>query len=169
MKSLYVGMGCFWGAEKKFWQVPGVAETEVGYQGGDFGPADYRTVCTGRTGHAEMVRVTYDEGIVPTREILRVFWENHDPTTPDRQGNDIGSQYRSVVYWTDEEQRAEVERTLREFGEVLTAGGLDPITTEIDDAAAHPFHPAEEYHQKYLLKNPNGYDCHAHTGFHLPR
>lgn len=168
MKTLYVGMGCFWGAEKKFWQVPGVVETEVGYQGGNYGPADYRTVCSGITGHAEMVKVVYDEQVVPTREILRVFWENHDPTQGNRQGNDIGTQYRSVVYWTDEEQHAETLKTAQEFGAVLAAGGLDPITTEFDDAAKHPFHPAEEYHQKYLQKNPNGYDCHAHTGFFLP-
>ena len=169
MKTLFVGMGCFWGAEKKFWSLPGVVETEVGYQGGDFGPADYRTVCTGRTGHAEIVRVTYDEALVPTREILRVFWENHDPTQGARQGNDVGTQYRSAVYWTDDEQRAEVERTHREFGAVLTAAGLDPITTELGDAATRPFYSAEEYHQKYLQKNPNGYDCHAHTGYHLPK
>ena len=168
MKTLYVGMGCFWGAEKKMWQIPGVVETEVGYQGGHYGPADYRTVCSGITGHAEMVKVVYDEAIVPTREILRVFWENHDPTQGNRQGNDIGTQYRSVVYWTDDEQRAEVEKTAAEFSAVLTAGGLDPITTEFDDAAKHPFHPAEEYHQKYLVKNPHGYNCHAHTGFYLP-
>ena len=161
MKTLYVGMGCFWGAEKKMWQIPGVVETEVGYQGGHYGPADYRTVCSGITGHAEMVKVVYDEAIVPTREILRVFWENHDPTQGNRQGNDIGTQYRSVVYWTDDEQRAEVEKTAAEFSAVLTAGGLDPITTEFDDAAKHPFHPAEEYHQKYLIKNPGGYTCHV--------
>ncbi len=168
MKTLYLGMGCFWGAEKKFWQVPGVVETEVGYQGGDYGPADYHTVCTGRTGHAEMVKVVYDESLVPTREILRVFWENHDPTSGDRQGNDVGSQYRSVVYWTDDVQQEEVERTLDQFAHVLFAGGLGPITTETDAADAHPFYAAEEHHQKYLQKNPHGYDCHAHTGFHLP-
>lgn len=169
MKTLYVGMGCFWGAEKKMWQLPGVVETEVGYQGGTYGPADYRTVCSGITGHAEMVKVVYDETVVPTREVLRVFWENHDPTQGNRQGNDIGTQYRSVVYWTDDEQRADVEQTYREFAAVLNAGGLDPITTEFDDAAHHPFYAAEDYHQKYLQKNPNGYDCHAHTGFYLPK
>ena len=168
MKTLYVGMGCFWGAEKKFWSVPGVIETEVGYQGGGFGPADYRTVCSGITGHAETVRVTYDEQVVSTREILRVFWENHDPTQGNRQGNDIGTQYRSCVYWTDDEQRDEVARTYDEFGRVLAAGGLEPITTEFGPAADKPFFPAEEYHQQYLRKNPHGYDCHAHTGFFLP-
>ena len=168
MKTLYVGMGCFWGAEKKFWSVPGVIETEVGYQGGEYGPADYRTVCSGITGHAETVRVTYDESVVSTREILRIFWENHDPTQGDRQGNDIGTQYRSCVYWTDDEQLAEIMRTFDEFGQVLAAGGLDPITTEFGPAANNPFFRAEEYHQQYLRKNPNGYDCHAHTGFFLP-
>lgn len=161
-------MGCFWGAEKKFWTVPGVVETEVGYQGGDFGPADYPTVCTGRTGHFESVRVTYDEQIVTTRDILRVFWENHDPTQGDRQGNDVGSQYRSAVYWSDDEQLAEIMRTYDEFGQVLLAAGLDPISTEFGAAANNPFYAAEEYHQKYLQKNPNGYDCHAHTGYRLP-
>ena len=106
--------------------------------------------------------------LLPTREVLRTFWENHDPTQGDRQGNDIGTQYRSLVYWTDDEQRAEVARTYAEFASVLQAGGLGPITTEMDAAGGHPFFPAEEYHQKYLQKNPNGYDCHAHTGFFLP-
>lgn len=168
MKTIYVGMGCFWGAEKRFWSVPGVTGTEVGYQGGHVADPDYRLVCTGRTGHAEMVRVDYDERLVSTRDILRVFWEHHDPTQGNRQGNDIGTQYRSVVYWTDDEQRAEVERTHREFAAVLAAAGLGPITTEMDDAAHHPFHRAEEYHQQYLRKNPHGYDCHALTGYHLP-
>lgn len=169
VKTLYVGMGCFWGAEKKFWSVAGVVDTEVGYQGGDYGPADYRTVCSGITGHAETVRVTYDETVVSTREILRVFWENHDPTQGDRQGNDIGSRYRSCVYWTDDEQRLEIVRTYDEFGQVLDAAGLGVITTEFGPAVHNPFHPAEEYHQEYLRKNPGGYDCHAHTGYFLPR
>lgn len=168
MKTLFVGMGCFWGAEKKFWNLPGVIETEVGYQGGDYASPDYRTVCTGRTGHAEVVRIGYDESQVSTRDVLRVFWENHDPTQGDRQGNDIGSQYRSLLYWSDADQEAECRLTAREFGEVLAAGGLGPITTELGSADGKVFWPAEEYHQKYLQKNPNGYDCHAHTGYHLP-
>ena len=168
MKTIYLGMGCFWGAEKKFWQLPGVVSTQVGYQGGGPEPTDYRTVCTGRTGHAEVVRVDYDETAVSTREVLRVFWENHDPTQGDRQGNDIGSQYRSTVFWCDDEQRQVAEQTRDEFAPVLAAGGMGPITTEIAPATGLPFHVAEDYHQKYLQKNPNGYDCHGHIGFFLP-
>ena len=167
-KTLYVGMGCFWGAEKKFWSLPGVIETAVGYQGGHVANPDYRLVCTGTTNHIEVVKVVYNEAEISTREILRVFWENHDPTQGNRQGNDIGSQYRSAILYTDEEQRDEANLTKTQFGEVLTNAGLDPITTEILDASAFPYWDAEEYHQKYLKKNPNGYDCHAHTGYSLP-
>ncbi|MEY4322759.1 MAG: peptide-methionine (S)-S-oxide reductase MsrA [Actinomycetota bacterium] len=168
LQTLYVGLGCFWGAEKKFWNTPGVVETEVGYQGGHGIRPTYREVCTGLTGHAENVKVVYDESIISTRDILRIFWENHDPTQGNRQGNDIGTQYRSVVYWTNEKQELVVRETLASFSSILTTAGLDPITTEIGNADQHTFWPAEEYHQKYLQKNPNGYDCHAHTGFHLP-
>ena len=169
VKTLYVGMGCFWGAEKKFWQLPGVIETEVGYQGGSAIRPTYREVCTGHTGHAEVVKVVYDTDVVSTRTVLATFWENHDPTQGNRQGNDIGTQYRSVVYWTDESQQLEVLSTLEEFGEVLAGAGLGPITTEVGSADQHTFWPAEEYHQKYLKKNPNGYDCHSSTGHFLPK
>ena len=169
IKTLYVGMGCFWGAEKKFWQLPGVIETEVGYQGGSAIRPTYREVCTGHTGHAEVVKVVYDTDVVSTRTVLATFWENHDPTQGNRQGNDIGTQYRSVVYWTDESQQLEVLSTLEEFGEVLAGAGLGPITTEVGSADQHTFWPAEEYHQKYLKKNPNGYDCHSSTGHFLPK
>ena len=169
VKTLYVGMGCFWGAEKKFWQLPGVIETEVGYQGGSAIRPTYREVCTGHTGHAEVVKVVYDTDVVSTRTVLATFWENHDPTQGNRQGNDIGTQYRSVVYWTDESQQMEVLSTLEEFGQVLAGAGLGPITTEVGSADQHTFWPAEEYHQKYLKKNPNGYDCHSSTGHYLPK
>ena len=169
LKTLYVVMGCFWGAEKKFWQLAGVVETEVGYQGGDAIRPNYREVCTGLTGHAEVVKVVYDAHLVTTREVLAVFWENHDPTQGNRQGNDIGTQYRSAIYWTDEEQQHEVLKTIEEFGQVLAAAGIGPITTEIGPAEQHTFWPAEEYHQKYLQKNPNGYDCHSSTGHFLPK
>lgn len=171
--NLYVAMGCFWGAEKRMWQIPGVAATRVGYMGGHVPDPDYRLVCTGRTGHAEVVEITYDPQAVPTLEILRVFWENHDPTQGNRQGNDIGTQYRSAAYWTTAEQEQLLERTRTAYDEVLRRDGFDPITTEIapaltDGETVRPFWLAEEYHQKYLVKNPRGYDCHAHTGILLP-
>ena len=168
MQTIYVGMGCFWGAEKRFWSTPGVIHTEVGYQGGTMPNPDYKLVCTGRTGHAEIVKVDYDESVISTRAVLKVFWENHDPTQGDRQGNDIGSQYRSAVYCTNPEQLAIAQQTKTEFADVLRAAGLPEITTEIADANSLPYWPAEEYHQKYLQKNPNGYDCHALTGYNLP-
>lgn len=168
MQTIYLGMGCFWGAEKKFWAVPGVISSSVGYQGGDSPDPDYRTVCGGRTGHAEVVEVVYDESVVSTREILRIFWENHDPTQGNRQGNDIGTQYRSAIYWTTAEQEVVARKTMAEFGAILQAAGIGPITTEIRAAAEVKYWLAEDYHQKYLQKNPNGYDCHAHTGFFLP-
>ena len=168
IQTLYVGMGCFWGAEKKFWQLPGVVETSVGYQGGHAIRPTYREVCTGLTGHAEVVKVVYDESQVSTRDVLKVFWENHDPTQGNRQGNDIGTQYRSVIYWTTDEQELVVRETLAAFGKVLSLNGIGVITTEIGKAEAHTYWPAEDYHQKYLQKNPNGYDCHSSTGFVLP-
>lgn len=168
MQTIYLGMGCFWGAEKKFWALPGIIETEVGYQGGDYPNPDYRTVCGGRTGHAEVVKVVYDENQISTRDVLRVFWENHDPTQGNRQGNDIGTQYRSAVYWTNDAQATEVQQTYSQFEAVLKQAGIGPITTEMRTAEDLTFWSAEEYHQKYLKKNPNGYDCHAHTGFYLP-
>lgn len=168
MQTIYVGMGCFWGAEKKFWSLPGVLETEVGYQGGDFAKPEYRTVCSGRTGHAEIVKIVYDESVISTRQVLKVFWENHDPTQGNRQGNDIGTQYRSAIYWTNEAQAEIVRSTANEFGDILISAGVGAITTELRSADGLTFWAAEEYHQKYLQKNPNGYDCHAHTGFYLP-
>ena len=172
---LYLGMGCFWGAEKRLWQLPGVHTTAVGYQGGTTPYPTYREVCTGMTGHAEMVLVAYDPEVVGTLDVLRVFWENHDPTQGMRQGNDVGTQYRSAVYWTTPEQHALVERSARAYDEVLRAEGLDAITTELAPAVDHGevvrhFYYAEPYHQQYLAptKNPHGYDCHAHTGILLP-
>lgn len=168
LKTLYVGMGCFWGAEKKFWQLTGVTDTAVGYQGGSAIRPSYQEVCTGLTGHAEVVKVDYDESVISTRDILKTFWENHDPTQGNRQGNDIGTQYRSTIYWTDEAQEIEVLNTLNDFSAVLADAGLGPITTEVGPAEQHTFWPAEEYHQKYLQKNPHGYDCHSSTGYRLP-
>jgi peptide-methionine (S)-S-oxide reductase len=173
--TLYLGMGCFWGAEKRLWVLPGVFTTAVGYQGGTTPHPTYQEVCSGRTGHAEMVMVAYDPAAVPTLDILRVFWEHHDPTQGMRQGNDVGTQYRSALYWTTAEQRSLAERTARAYDEVLRAEGFDPITTELapaveDAAIVRPFYAAEAHHQQYLAptKHPHGYDCHAHTGVLLP-
>ncbi len=173
--TISLGMGCFWGAEKRLWQLPGVHTTAVGYQGGTTPYPTYQEVCTGRTGHSESVLVAYDPAVVPTIEILRVFWENHDPTQGMRQGNDVGTQYRSAVYWTTPEQQDLAERSARAYGEVLRREGFDPITTELAPASAgstgpvqQRFYYAEPYHQQYLHKNPHGYDCHAHTGILLP-
>lgn len=171
--SLYLGMGCFWGAEKRLWQLRGVHTTAVGYQGGTTPHPTYEEVCTARTGHAEMVMVAYDPSVLGTVDVLRVFWENHDPTQGMRQGNDIGTQYRSAVYWTTPEQQHLVERSAAAYDEVLRSEGFDPITTELGPAVdggelVRPFYYAEPYHQQYLHKHPHGYDCHAHTGILLP-
>ncbi len=165
---IYFGMGCFWGAEKKFWPIPGVVATAVGYLGGTAQQPTYQQVCTGRTGHAEVVLVAYNPDLVSTYDLLKVFWENHDPTQGNRQGNDVGSQYRSSVYWTTDTQRDLIKQTSLSFNEVLLARGFDPITTEFSAAQDQKFWLAEDYHQQYLIKNPNGYDCHAHTGILLP-
>jgi len=171
--TLYLGMGCFWGAEKRLWQLPGMHTTAVGYQGGTTPHPTYQEVCTARTGHTEMVLVAYDPSVVSTIDVLRVFWENHDPTQGMRQGNDVGTQYRSAVYWTTPEQQSLVERSAAAYDDVLRAEGFDPITTELGPALAagevvRHFYYAEPHHQQYLAKNPHGYDCHAHTGILLP-
>jgi len=149
------GMGCFWGAEKKFWQLPGVFTTAVGYSGGDVKQPSYRDVCTGRTGHAEVVRVVFDPAQVTYAQLLKAFWENHDPTQGMRQGNDVGTQYRSAIYTHSPAQRDAATRSLAEYQAALGKHGYGSITTEIKDAP--PFYYAEDYHQQYLAKNPNGY------------
>ena len=166
--QLFVGMGCFWGAERKFWRLPGVFTTAVGYQGGFTPYPTYEEVCTGRTGHAENVLIVYNPDQTSTYDILRTFWENHDPTTGYRQGNDVGTQYRSVVYCTTAEQLDLAHGTAEAFAPVLAADGWGTITTEIAMADDKPFYYAEEYHQQYLHKVPNGYDCHSATGLTLP-
>ena len=167
-ERIYLGMGCFWGAEKKFWQVPGVVCTAVGYMGGTAEDPTYPLVCTGSTGHAEIVLVVFDPAVVTTFDVLKVFWENHDPTQGNRQGGDIGTQYRSAVYWTTPEQEQLVRKTAGIYNDVLVSKGFDPVTTELDTADGKTFWYAEDYHQQYLIKNPDGYDCHAHTGILLP-
>lgn len=167
-RTLYVAMGCFWGAEELFWQIPGVIATNVGYQGGTTTSPSYEAVCTGMTGHAETVRVTYDPTQVDELTLLKAFWENHDPTQGMRQGNDVGSQYRSVIFWTTPEQRELAEQTKQVYDAVVQAKGYPAITTEIEPAADHEYFEAERYHQKYLIVHPNGYRCHANTGIALP-
>jgi len=167
LRSVVFGLGCFWGAEELFWQTEGVWTTAVGYSGGFTPHPTYEEVCTGRTGHTESVLVVFDPDAVTFDELLARFFEVHDPTQGMRQGNDIGTQYRSAVYYTDESQRAAAERAKAVFSEHLAGRGIGPVTTEI--APAGPFYYAEDYHQQYLAKNPNGYRCHAATGVEFPR
>jgi peptide-methionine (S)-S-oxide reductase len=155
MEVAVFGMGCFWGVERIFWKLPGVHSTMVGYAAGFTPNPTYEEVCTGRTGHNEVVRVVYDPKVVSYEELLRAFWEGHDPTQGMRQGNDRGTQYRSGIYVMDEAQREAAERTKRAYQERLGAAGYGAITTEVVEAG--PFHMAEDYHQQYLHKNPRGY------------
>ncbi|WP_029291851.1 peptide-methionine (S)-S-oxide reductase MsrA [Cellulomonas sp. HZM] len=160
---LYVAMGCFWGAERSLWQLPGVVTTAVGYQGGFTPNPTYEEVCTGQTGHTEAVLVAYDPKVLSHADLLRHFWEQHDPTQGFRQGNDAGTQYRSAIYTTTDEQAAVAAATREEFAPRLAAAGFGDITTEIRTAEeAGPFYYAEGYHQQYLDKNPNGY-CPVHA------
>ena len=160
------GLGCFWGAERMFWQVPGVWTTLVGYQGGHTPNPTYEEVCSGRTGHTEAVRVVYDPALVSYQDLLKVFWEAHDPTQGFRQGNDRGSQYRSAVYTHSPAQAETATATRDSFQEILTRVGYSPITTEL--LPAGPFFPAEPYHQQYLDKNPDGYCGLGGTGQSCP-
>jgi peptide-methionine (S)-S-oxide reductase len=155
LEEAVFGLGCFWGAERKFWQIPGVVTTAVGYAGGHTPNATYEEVCSGRTGHTEVVRVIYDPAKVSYESLLKAFWESHDPTQGMRQGNDVGTQYRSAIYVTTEAQRQAAEASKRKYQEALSAAHRASITTEIKDAA--DFYYAEEYHQQYLAKNPGGY------------
>lgn len=160
------GLGCFWGAERKFWQTPGVVSTAVGYQGGYTPNPTYEEVCSGQTGHTEAVRVVYDPSRVSYEELLRVFWEAHDPTQGMRQGNDVGTQYRSAIYWHSGEQEKSALASRDSYQAVLQESGFDDITTEI--AEAGPFYFAEDYHQQYLFKNPGGYCGIGGTGVTCP-
>jgi len=165
-ESLVVGMGCFWGAERKFWQAPGVVTTSVGYAGGHTSNPSYEEVCSGRTGHTEVVMVVFDTAQTSLEDVLRVFWENHDPTQGDRQGNDIGTQYRSAIYFANDAQRLAAEASRAVFQLELSAAGYGPITTEI--APLREYFYAEDYHQQYLGKNPNGYCGIGGTGVSCP-
>jgi peptide-methionine (S)-S-oxide reductase len=166
LKLIQFGMGCFWGAEKQFWQLPGVFTTAVGYAGGHTPNPTYREVCTGQTGHTEAVLVVYDPARISLDRLLATFWENHDPTQGMRQGNDVGTQYRSAIYadTPDDMQAAIASRDA--FQRALTASGYGAITTEIREAP--PFYYAEDYHQQYLAKNPDGYCGLGGTGVTCP-
>ncbi len=159
-------LGCFWGGEEIFWQVPGVWTTAVGYAGGVTPNPTYEEVCTGATGHTEAVRVVYDPAVVSYEQLLKLFWESHDPTQVMRQGNDIGTQYRSAIYTTSAEQQKIAESSRDAYQPVLTGAGYDKIATEI--APLGDFFYAEDYHQQYLHKIPNGYRCHSATGLSYP-
>lgn len=166
MAVLIVGMGCFWGAERVFWQAPGVYTTAAGYAAGETPNPTYEEVCSGMTGHNEVVLVVYDPVTIPTEEVLKLFWENHDPTQGMRQGNDMGTQYRSGLYCTTPAQKALAESTKAIFQGRLGAAGYGPVTTEILDAP--DFYYAEDYHQQYLAKVPGGYCGLGGTGVQCP-
>ena len=166
LRQAIFGLGCFWGAERMFWETPGVVSTSVGYAGGITPNPTYEEVCSGATGHAEVVRVFFDPSTVSYDELLRVFWEGHDPTQGMRQHGDVGTQYRSAIYYFDEEQRAAADASRDAYQEQLRAAGYGAVTTEV--APAPTFYFAEDYHQQYLAKNPNGYCGHGGTGISCP-
>lgn len=165
-ETIYFGLGCFWGAERLFWELPGIFVTAVGYQGGSTNNPSYEEVCSGRTGHTEAVKVVYDPNRISLEALLRTFWEEHDPTQGMRQGNDVGTQYRSAIYTTSPEQAEIVEKSRAAYQKALNGKGLGGITTEI--APAGEFFYAETYHQQYLAKNPNGYCGLQGTGVSCP-
>lgn len=165
-ETAYVAMGCFWGAERKFFQLPGVLTTSVGYQGGYTPNPSYEEVCTGTTGHAEVVKVVFDPAVVSYTQIVTRFYESHDPTQGFRQGGDVGTQYRSALYFVDDRQEEIARKVTGAYAQTIRGAGYGPITTEI--APAGPFYMAEEYHQQYLVANPNGYCGLGGTGVSCP-
>ena len=166
LQQIRFALGCFWGAERKFWTEPGVYSTSVGYAGGITPNPTYEEVCSGLTGHTEVVLVVFDPAVVSLERLLQLFWESHDPTQGMRQGNDTGTQYRSAVYWFDQAQKAAIDASRAAFQKELSAKGYGEITTEIREVP--PFYYAEAYHQQYLAKNPNGYCGLGGTGVCLP-
>ncbi|CAN2186510.1 MsrA Peptide methionine sulfoxide reductase [Candidatus Nanopelagicaceae bacterium] len=168
-EKAFFATGCFWGAERRFWNLDGVIATSVGYMGGARPNPSYEQVCTGVTGHAETVEVDFDPAKVSYRRLLEEFWVMHDPTSLNRQGGDIGTQYRSAIFTTTAAQQLQAEVTRDVYQAALTRDGIGPIVTEIVSAEGVPYFLAEEYHQKYLKKNPNGYDCHSSTGVNFPQ
>ena len=167
-ESAYFATGCFWGAERRLWNIPGVLQTSVGYMGGARPDPSYEQVCTGVTGHAEIVEVSFDPTKVTYRRLLEEFWVMHDPTSLNRQGGDIGTQYRSAIFTTSDSQLLQAQATRDVYQAALSRAGIGEIVTEIKSAQGIPYYLAEEYHQRYLAKNPNGYDCHSSTGVPFP-
>ena len=167
--TAFFATGCFWGAERRFWKLPGVVSTRVGYMGGTSPNPTYEEVCTGKTGHAEMVEVNFDPAVISYQRLCEEFWVMHDPTSLNQQGGDIGTQYRSSIYFTSAEQGRVAHATRDLYQQALNAEGIGEIVTEILDATGVTFYAAEEYHQRYLEKNPNGYDCHSSTGVAFPQ
>jgi len=167
-EAAYFATGCFWGAERRFWQLDGVIQTSVGYMGGNKSNPTYKEVCTGTTNHAEVVEVIYDSSIVSYEKILAEFWVMHDPTSLNQQGGDIGTQYRSAIFTSSNDQMDKALASKKIYQDELSKNGMDKIVTEITPASNTIYWLAEEYHQKYLIKNPNGYDCHSSTGVAYP-
>ncbi|MGB3185449.1 MAG: peptide-methionine (S)-S-oxide reductase MsrA [Ornithinimicrobium sp.] len=168
-ERLYLAMGCFWGAERMFWSMPGVISTAVGYMGGSVSHPTYREVCSARTGHTETAQIVYDPAQISPEELLKVFWENHDPTTRNRQGNDVGPQYRSAIFWTTPAQQAAARATSEAFQQVLTEHGHGAISTQMESAdVVGDFYYAEAEHQQYLHKHPGGYCNHGPNGLTCP-
>ena len=165
-ETAYFALGCFWGAERQFFELPGVVVTAVGYQGGFTPNPTYREVCTGLTGHAESVMVVFDPAVVSYADLIKLFFESHDPTQGYRQGGDIGTQYRSAIYYVNDEQRRVAEKSREAYGDRLSAARFGPITTQVEPAG--PFYMAEEYHQQYLIANPDGYCGIGGTGVSCP-
>ena len=164
----YFATGCFWGAERRFWNLNGVTNTSVGYMGGATSNPTYEEVCTGKTGHAELVKVEFDSNTISYKRLLEEFWVMHDPTSLNKQGGDIGTQYRSEIFTTTPEQMIDAVNTRDIYEAELKKVGISEIVTEIQEVGANKYWIAEEYHQRYLEKNPNGYDCHSSTGIEFP-
>ena len=167
-QKAYFATGCFWGAERRFWNMPGVLKTSVGFMGGHTDNPTYEEVCKKTTNHAETVEVIFDPSVISYQRLLEEFFMMHDPTSLNQQGGDIGTQYRSAIFYTTPEQEALAFNAAKVYGKVLAKEGMGPIVTEITDAKPHKYWLAEEYHQRYLEKNPNGYDCHSSTGVAFP-
>ena len=164
----YFATGCFWGAERRFWNLNGVTNTSVGYMGGATSNPTYEEVCTGKTGHAELVKVEFDSNTISYKRLLEEFWVMHDPTSLNKQGGDIGTQYRSAIFTTTPEQMIDAVNTRDIYEAELKRVGISEIVTEIQEVGANRYWIAEEYHKRYLEKNPNGYDCHSSTGIEFP-
>ena len=167
-QTAYFATGCFWGAERRFWNLPGVIQTSVGYMGGNKPDPTYKEVCTGTTNHAEMVEVIFDPEVISYQRLLAEFWVMHDPTSLNQQGGDIGTQYRSSIFTTSPEQIQQALASKEIYQNELTKNGMDQIVTQILPASGVTYWLAEDYHQRYLEKNPNGYDCHSSTGVAFP-